>query len=316
MKRLFLLALLTLSTLTWGQTNVILKINHMLGNQSFALQTGTTNNLGNNFNVSRLQYYISSIALVHDGGTVTPVTDKYMLVDANDSSYESLGSFNITNLEAIRFGIGVDADKNHADPSSYPANHPLAPKSPSMHWGWAAGYRFMAFEGKGGPTYSYIFELHALDDANYFIQTIPTAGISSGNDLVIELTGDYTRILENIDVNSGAVVHGSSGAAKTSLENFAYYVFTSSEGNASMHMDELTTSNEVRIAPNPATKNSLVYIDQISATATVTLTDITGKQFPIKLSNKKFSVAELATGLYIVRITDGNKVTLKKLVIQ
>ena len=181
MKRIALLFAIAFSSITFGQTNVYFSIEHKLGNQPFAFQTAATNNLGNQFDVKRLQYYISSIELVHDGGTVTPVVDKYMLVNANDSTYESLGSFNITNLEAIRFGIGVDASKNNLNPATYPANHPLAPKSPSMHWGWAAGYRFVAFEGKAGSSLSQIVELHALDNSNYFIQTVPTNGMFLNN---------------------------------------------------------------------------------------------------------------------------------------
>ena len=318
MKRLILLPFLALATLAFAQTNVSLKINHFLGAQPFALQTGAVNNLGNDFNVSRLQYYISSIELVHDGGTITPVTDKYMLVNANDSTYELLGSFNITNLEAIRFGIGVDAANNHADPAAFPANHPLAPKSPSMHWGWAAGYRFIAFEGKGGSSYSYIFELHALDDANYFIQTIPTAGIANGNNLLIELNGDYTRILEDIFVNNGVVVHGSTGEAKTALQNFAYYVFTSSEGNSAMSTeDELQTSTRITIAPNPVSRAQKVYVDKLPAGAQVILTDITGKQLDIMVENSHFAVSHLPAGLYLVRVMKNDKqLAIQKIVVQ
>ncbi len=317
MKRLLLLPLaLLITTLVWAQTNVYLSIDHKLGNQAFAFQTAATNNLGNQFDVKRLQYYISSIELVHDGGTVTPVTDKYMLVNANDSTYESLGSFNVTNLEAIRFGIGVDAAKNHLNPASYPSNHPLAPKSPSMHWGWAGGYRYMALEGKAGSSLSFTYELHTVDTSNYFIQTIATSGNANGNDLVITLIGDYTRILENINVSSGIVVHGSGGAAREALINFAWHVFTSSEGNAAMDIETFSIE-QFSISPNPASRFQPISVTGLPENSSVLLTDITGRKHSIEINNGQFSVSSLPPGMYFLSVlVNDEALTTRKFIIK
>lgn len=317
MKKIILLFLAFGSMISFAQTNVYFKITHKLGSQPFAFNQAATNNLGNIFNVSRLEYYISGIELVHDGGQITPVTNTYILANASATTNELLGSFNITTLEAVRFAIGVDAATNHLDPAQYPASHPLAPKSPSMHWGWAGGYRFVAMEGKGGSSLTFTYEIHALDDVNYFTQTIPTAGMSNGNDLTISLNADYEQALKEINVSSGLVVHSSIGGAKTLLQNFSWSVFSSSEGNAAMNVSEpLQTSTRITVAPNPASRNQLVYIDNLPENAKVYLTDMTGRQHKVELNNQHISVANLAPGIYILRIMaqDAN-VAIERLIV-
>ena len=170
---LSLTTLLLLSFSVMAQNTVQLNINHKLGTDVFAMNTAAQNNMGNDFNVTRLQYYMAEISIVHDGGTETTITDLYALVDASSATTLDLGSHNINSIEGVNFHIGVDQGKNHADPASYNMGHPLAPKNPSMHWGWTSGYRFIAFEGKGGVNLNQTFELHGLGDVNYFKVTVP-----------------------------------------------------------------------------------------------------------------------------------------------
>ena len=216
----FVLSIATLLLMSFSimaQNTVQLNINHKLGTDDFAMNTAAQNNMANDFNISRLQYYIAEISIVHDGGTETAITDLYALVDANNATQLDLGSHSITSIEGVNFHIGVDAGKNHADPASYSMSHPLAPKNPSMHWGWTSGYRFIAMEGNGGANLNQTFELHGLGDANYFKVTVPfaTAMTATNNEFVLNVDADYTRILENVNVSSGLIVHGETGAAKT-----------------------------------------------------------------------------------------------------
>lgn len=133
-----------------AQSDVYIQINHKLDTDPFDFSVEHTNNLGDEFNVTRLEYYMSSITITHDGGIETVVPETWILANAGTFTNVYLGSFDITTLESVSFGIGVEGDYNHLDPASYPSEHPLAPKSPSMHWGWSPGYRFVAMEGSGG----------------------------------------------------------------------------------------------------------------------------------------------------------------------
>src|SRR5690606_7713783 len=144
-----LLVFLSTGFVSRAQNDVELKIFHRLGAQDFQLNSTAENNLNNEFQVTRLEYYITRISVIHDGNQSTSIGDDTLaLVDAADaiSTTIPLGNLTITSVEEIRFHIGVYAPTNNADPSLQPMGHPLAPQSPSMHWGWAAGYRFVAME--------------------------------------------------------------------------------------------------------------------------------------------------------------------------
>lgn len=259
MKRLICTICISLNILlSQAQTDVYFKIDHFLGNSAFAYNATASNNLGNTFKVSRLEYYIAEIRLIHDGGQISKPDSTWLLVEGTKNVNEFIGNYNITSLEAIQFTVGVEAAVNHNDPTAYPPVHPLAPKMPSMHWGWAAGYRFVALEGKAGNNFAQIFELHGLGDANYYPLTLTTSGIKNGNTLEVQVNADIEKAIANIDVSSGLVSHGATGEAKTCLINFNQQVFTSVEGNNSVSLAELSSINW-NVYPNPSTGK--VFID-------------------------------------------------------
>jgi len=318
MKKIILLLALFFSISAIAQINVFLKIDHFLGTNSFSFNTATTNNIGDSFNVTRLQYYISQIVLVHDGGQEIAV-GKWILADAGTPLNEQLGSYNITTLEAVKFAVGVEAAVNHNDPSTYAASHPLSPKSPSMHWGWASGYRFVAMEGTSGASLNQTYEIHALGDANYFMVTLPTAGVLSNNDLTIAIDADYEQALKNISVNSGLILHSETGQAVDFLRNFAYFVFKSSDGNATIGTDEWNNaSNEITMFPNPS-----------SGTVTILANASSGENLSYIVSNPLGQIVKKATltgneksvhfsdaGLYFVTILEnGNFVQSERIII-
>ena len=131
------------------------------------------------------------VNVIHDGGQETPATGVYALVDASQPTTIDLGSLNITTVEGIKFYVGVNTPQNNQDPALWPSTHPLAPKNPSMHWGWASGYFFVAMSGNSGASLDKTFEVHALGNANYFSQTFTTTAATVNNEQVITLNADY-----------------------------------------------------------------------------------------------------------------------------
>ena len=304
----YVLALLLVIGTASAQTDVYFKINHFLGSNPFAFNTSASNNMGNTFNVKRLQYYIAEIKIVHDGGQITDVPNKWILVNANSTVNEMLGNFNITSIEAVKFGIGVQLSHNHLDPSTYPSTHPLAPKSPSMHWGWSAGYRFLAFEGKQGPSLNQTFEFHSLGDGNYHTFTIATAGKMVGNDLEIELNADYEKALYNIDLSTGNnIVHGETGKAADILVNFSYEVFTSSEGNGSIGLDE-DDPNPFRMYPNPS--NGIFTIEGVEAGQRIVVYNAIGTVVLDRVYNEndQDEINLDNAGVYVVQVLENENV--------
>lgn len=258
-----LLGLLSLGMLTAtnASTSVKLKMNHKLGSVSYVKNTQSTNNLNHNFNITRLEYYVSNVVVIHDGGTMDTIKDTYFLVNPSGSveSYD-LGTITLTTIEAIQFSIGVDKAANHLNPASYGALHPLAPKSPSMHWGWTAGYRFIAIEGKSGTSMDQTYELHGLGDANYFTVQIPVTAVDDNGSKIIELNADYKEILKNISLNSGVVDHGVDDNDLVALKNMRDHVFTSTSGQGNSLNVEKVEKYSINTFPNPANKAATISL--------------------------------------------------------
>jgi hypothetical protein len=318
---LSLVTILMLSISVFAQNTLKLNINHKLGTNAFAMNVAAQNNIYDDFKVNRLEYYISEISITHDGGTETMISNVWALVNASGVTEINLGSQSITSVEGVNFHVGVDANSNHLDPASYNMTHPLAPKNPSMHWGWTAGYRFLAIEGKGGSSYNQTFELHGLGDANYFKTVIPftTAATAVNSEITLDIDADYTRILEGISVNSGVIVHGETGAAKTALENMRDYVFTpSSTASSTIDISEI---NAFSIFPNPSNGTTKLTISTSSdLTYQVAITDIIGRQVAFFNEVRSNSTLELNlnnAGLYFVSlIKEGQPVLTEKLIVQ
>jgi hypothetical protein len=293
---------------SFSQTQITLKMNQLLGDKSFVFNESTTNNNDVPFSVKRMQYYVSQISLMHDGGKSTDVTDLYLLIDPSKDSTFDLGSRDITKIESIKFFIGVDEDKNHADPAAYAASHALAPKSPSMHWGWSSGYRFAAFEGRGGASLNTTFELHALGDDNYYPIQIPLTGDAVDNKLNIVLNADYTRLLENIDVSKGLVVHGDYSEAKQMLGNFRDFVFTneSDEGNVLLSSRDLLKEDlNIQIFPSPSVKSQLQIRTDLNKELQIQIFDQQGRlMMHDSFQNHGNWNTDLSTGVYVIRLYD------------
>lgn len=313
--RLQLITILAIlvSGLANAQTPVELHITHKLGGIApFNYNQQSYNDLGNEFSLSRVEYFISKISITHDGGMTTNVPDHYILVDGNQDVVDELGSFNITNVESIKFSIGVDTPVNHADPNDQPSGHPLAPRSPSMHWGWAAGYRFAALEGNSGSGLAQTFEIHALGDVNYFEQTVTVSGISRNGKIIIGLNADYAAAFRGIDLSSGLVMHGETDEAVTLLQNFRDHVFKA--GNP-VSVDNITSNNlEFGAYPNPSNGDVIVSYNGV---ANVCVYDLKGRVITsqdIKESAGKVNLHINAAGIYILKLsTPSNGVAVRKL---
>jgi len=305
-KNILLVALLLSGIVAVAQTKLSLKINHKLGSSAFAYNAAHTNNLGNSLDINRLQYYLTVVSITHDGGTVRNI-DKVLLVDANTTVLDSLTSMNITTLESVTIAVGVKPSLNHLDPSTYSSSHPLAPKSPSMHWGWTPGYRFVALEGKGGiSSPSQVYEIHSLGDVSYFNTTITTAGVTNSGEKIIELNADYLEALRDIDVTSGILEHGETSTNKKMLSNFRDFVFTSVEGNPSVGMEHIAEKqSQFNISPNPTKVNQPITIDfeEEIKNASIIIVDIKGRiVLQQKITSKRTVLTNLDQGTYICSV--------------
>jgi len=315
MKKLHLVFSIILTTLTaQAQQNVTLKINHLLGNTPFGMNQTTSNDLGDQFNINRLEYYISEIKLTHDGGQITSVPNTWILVNAAQAVSVPLGSFSITALESVSFGIGVESPINNADPNLQAGGHPLAPKSPSMHWGWSAGYRFVAIEGNTGTNMNQIWQIHALGNRNYRAQTVLTSGRSANGNLEIELDADYTQALSAINVNSNLLYHGEYNEAASLLSNFKLNVFTQS----TVGLKENSPNTSFKIYPNPSNGEIKLTLDSPSQNIRYNVLDLNGRKVVHgKLTKSSIDLSSVDKGIYFVLLFKENEmIGSKKVTIQ
>ena len=317
---LTLLVSIAFTAFSFAQTDVTLNINHKLGASDFAMNMASENNMNNKFNVQRLQYYISEIIIVHDGGTETPIIDLYILADAENVLSQNLGNYNITNIEGIKFSIGVDEANNHLDPARFRTSEPLGPKSPSMHWGWAAGYRFLAIEGKAGNGLNRQYEIHALGDSNYHQTSIDFTATSENNAVTIELDADYTRILDDISLSNGVIDHSEVGDdAKKSLLNFRDFVFTPAGVSSAKDLAQITAFD---VYPNPTTTGQITvnFSSLENANYQVQVINILGQALHtenITNGESDIQLNDVNKGVYLITlIKEGELLTSKKLVVE
>jgi hypothetical protein len=317
MRSILTLSLLISSIWLNAQVNVQLSIVHHLNNVEFNLNQEASNNLDEVFSLDRVEYYISDVVLVDAGGVETPVSNHWILVDASELTLDDLGVFDVSEVDRIRFSVGVGPDVNNLDPASYPSDHPLAPQFPSMHWGWAAGYRFVAMEGNSGEMMSQLFQVHALGNANYFETEVDVTSEMVGSDLVVEIYANYAKAIEDISVEAGMIVHGDYGEAITLLQNFRDYVFSGSEVVSppiSTGID-LTSGFEISLYPNPTLNNS-IQIDLGSnqmEDLTLEIYDMTGRLLDdqtLLSGSSSFNVMlpEGAASTYLILISSNGEV--------
>ena len=314
MKKLIFSFLVCLTSLgVMAQNEVIIHFEHQIGDNSFALNTPSTASQGYDFNITRLEYYISEIEIVHDGGQITPVENQWLLVNPASSSHFSLGTFDIENVEGLNYAIGVDEAHNHLDPTTYPTGHPLALQNPSMHWGWSSGYRFIALEGKTGSSLIIPYEIHALGDINYKNVSMAGEATKANNSLTINVLANYMGVFNNINVSSGVIEHGESGYSVTLCDNFATNVFSVMAATNSTAIENNVVAQSFQIFPNPSTNNTIQIAFDLQQTANynVVVTDVTGRIIQNKnLSNAaKNAYLELENaGIYFVQLLENGQI--------
>lgn len=239
-----------------------------IGSTVFALPDGTKALL------TRGEFYISEVTLNTTAGNDLPLTNFYMLVNANapNREYEA-GTWPVGGITGLTLHLGVDSAHNHLDPSSYPAGHPLAHHNPSMHWGWTAGYRFMAIEGyldkNGDGVPETLFQYHNLGNALYETAVLEGMKMAENGTLYIDLTLDYTRLFDKLDLTGNLTQHGSAPPNAAMMKNAATKGFLTIQ-TASSTTSAAGSDAYLRVSPNPV-RHAATLLYDLGETGSVTL---------------------------------------------
>lgn len=322
MKRLVILSLFLSSAFcTFAQTQINLNIKHQAAGEVFSYENPITNNLSDPIDASIIRYYISGISLIHDGGTETSIDELYVLADAGEETFIELGVYdNIQSLEQIKFHIGLPYQVNHADITAYPEDHPLSFQSPSMHWGWALGYKFLVAEGDNGPNFGNSFQIHATGDVNYSTLLFDAAFNIEGESSTINILAEVPNIFKDINMGQGVFNHGENAEAADAIANLASTVF--SIGEMVVNNVDVLQANQFVVAPNPTHTGSVdIQVDMpISSTYDVQIINQLGQtEQAFSFSGTQFSksIQGLNSGMYFIQMNNAQGATItQKLIVQ
>lgn len=282
---------------------VAVVINHLYDGE--VLNFDNTYIVGDNIPIrfDRIEYYIHLNSLISNQNIATDLIDKYILVNANQNNY-NIGEIELLDddLISLNFNIGVEYNLNHADPSLQDSSHPLAPQFPSMHWGWAAGYRFAALEGmidkNQDSVMETVFQYHPVDDS-YYSDTITSEGIiENENNLTIFINANYDRLIENIGTDEGGVYHGIHEENGLLMDNFSQNnVFTVPEN---LNLKETYVSNTV--FPNPFSNTIQLNLNENSIVKVYNSLGLLVDEFKFDKGQQQINTETLLNGIYILSI--------------
>lgn len=134
-----------------GVGTLELEFDNVYGDANLVVGVSNPSNAnGEALKVNMIKYIVSNIVLTKaDGTTYTvPKNDSYFIVDEATASSQIISIPNVPagDYKSVKFGIGVDQEKWSLGDTGQ-GNFLTTATSAGMMWTWAAGYRFIRFEG-------------------------------------------------------------------------------------------------------------------------------------------------------------------------
>jgi hypothetical protein len=197
--------------------NMILEFDNRVGNLNLVLDSPFySNSLGQNFTISKFDYYISNIVLINENGTefIYPQDSSYFLVKENEADRQEISLSGIPegNYSGVKFIIGVDSLRNTKPISERTGDLDVTGAAAGMYWTWNSGYIFMKMEGSFLDTGSYLFHIGGYGGFSApTINNIKTVNLSFGTERaeVREAHGDEGPAA-HIYVDAKVVVDGTN----------------------------------------------------------------------------------------------------------
>ena len=297
-----ILTFLLINSLVFGQSKeVSIHLNHKYNGANFNFDSTYVVDGNTPIKFDRLEYYLHIKSLINHNGDTTNLSDKYLLVNPSQNHY-NIGYCETYNVSTLLLNIGVAQEINHDDPSLWYASHPLAPQIPSMHWGWSAGYIFVALEGMIDENQDGIFETviqyHPVDDSYYSEIIITDAVIETDTSIEIYLNINYNKLIENIGTNEGGVYHGLHDENQLLINNFIYNnVFTVPEN---LNIKETLISNTV--FPNPFSNTIQLNLNENSIVKVYNSLGILVDAYNLDKGQQQINTQTLLNGVYILTL--------------
>ena len=316
MNKLLLLAVtIQFAFFMQAQKNIFMDVAPMFQNSNLEMNVNYTTWNGKTFKLDHFDYYLSNVELTYDGGQ-TILIDSVFLVEPQNHTL-LLGNFNISQIETIKFIVGVAKPLNTQagieakDISLYPENHPLSFQSPSMYWGWHAGYMHMIIGGyaddNGDGSLESYFELHNLGNANQQsvqLNNIIQINISS-DQINVHINCQVDQWINNIPISTVGIMHDEVGVNKTILDNVITENVFIQPANASIEGMNSNAKIYFQNQSNGLTINwkEIKNLDQL------VVSDLNGcliKKVESNLESGSVELNDLQHGYYVVQFYNTN----------
>jgi cytochrome c peroxidase len=174
--------------------------------------TAWVTDLGQTVSVTRLAFLLSDFRLQTEYGPWIKLSGQYALIDVTQNRLNfRLEDIPSGKYQRVAFTVGLDEKVNYADPSQWPADHPLNPLVNALHWSWQGGYVFFALEGHYDGDAG--FSLHLAKPPNQVPIKIK-GPIDLRQDSRIDVALDIQKLLSGIQFAANAsATHSRDGDA-------------------------------------------------------------------------------------------------------
>ncbi|WP_295125168.1 MbnP family protein [uncultured Chitinophaga sp.] len=192
---------------TGEKATLSIQFDNIIGSKNLQLNTGNyTNAAGEQFSISKLQYYISNIRVKTTAGVefVVPQDSSYFLVNEAEPASQFLKvRVPEGDYATLTFVLGVDSLRSTMDISKRTgALDPSSGMDAGMYWGWNSGYIFFKMEGLSAaapvdPSGQNKFRYHIGGFGGYSAPTL-----NNIKTIVIDLTaGGIARVRKGREAN-------------------------------------------------------------------------------------------------------------------
>lgn len=199
--------------LTGQKGSLTLKFDNAVGNQDFIFNTSYNKSNNESYKLTNLKYIISNVRVKDNNGNtfMYPTESNIFIVSEADGNNAGEIFINLSNIDAadyteITFGLGVDQERFALGAEGQGDFLDLASEE-GMMWSWAAGYKFVRFDG----TYSTAsvtdqpLNIHmgsvgtSLDNYKEVTLTFPnTVRVRSNKSPEVHIVADISKVFDGI----------------------------------------------------------------------------------------------------------------------
>lgn len=197
------------------QGDIHFQFNYTVDGEAFNTgQNYMINGVAVNFEFAH--FYIGGIKFHPEDGEHIAVEDTYFLVTPDNNEFH-VATLDEGHYHMANFVVGVEDVENaqtEADFTSRSASDPLGMQTPSMHWGWNGGYRYIRIDGMvdtdgdGEPESSLAFHLGNFDAFDFLSnQSLEIQkDLAEGNNHV-NFKFDLAKLFAGIDLKTEHSTH-------------------------------------------------------------------------------------------------------------